>query len=103
MRNALFKDSLIYGGTDFFSKGISALLFPIFTRLLNVEDFGLLSLITIIGTMGAMLIEFGINNAVQLLYYDKNWNTDTKKLISTSFFLQLMIGVFIVSLLSLTM
>jgi O-antigen/teichoic acid export membrane protein len=91
--NSLIKDSLIYGIFDFLSKGVAAIIFPFFTYHLSVSDFGMLSLITVITSLLGMLIELGINNAVQLLYYENRFANQQYKVVSNAMFVQLACGV----------
>lgn len=100
-KKILLKESAIYGGVDFLSRGLSSVLFPIFTFYLSIENFGVLALITMIGTFGTMLIECGINNSMQLLYFDKIYEHNKRKLVSSGFFLQFFIGVIMLSVVTL--
>ncbi|MBS1920190.1 MAG: oligosaccharide flippase family protein [Bacteroidetes bacterium] len=96
---ALLKDSLLYGVTDLVAKGIAALCFPLFTHYLSVDQFGILALITIIGSLAGLVIEFGINNAVQIMYFEKKTREDQKALVSTGLIIQAAIGVITVTVL----
>jgi O-antigen/teichoic acid export membrane protein len=98
MLKSLLKDSFLYGLADLVSKGVAAIIFPIFTHYLTVEDFGVLSLITILSTFATMLIECGINNAIQLLYFEPRFNQTRKPLVTTGILVQAIWGILITAL-----
>jgi O-antigen/teichoic acid export membrane protein len=93
MPKRLLKDSFLYGVADFISKGIASLLFPLFTKYLSVIDFGVLALITVVSSLVSMFAECGINNAVQLFYFEKRFESNKKVLVTTGLLLQVFIGV----------
>lgn len=98
MLKSLLKDSFLYGLADLVSKGVAALMFPLFTHYLTVEDFGVLSLITILSAFATMLIECGINNAIQLLYFERRFGDNRKTLVTTGILLQAIWGIAITAI-----
>jgi O-antigen/teichoic acid export membrane protein len=96
MAQRLLKDSFLYGISDFISKGIAALFFPVFTSYLSVSDFGVLALITVISSLIGMFAEFGINNAIQLFYFDTKFMNNQRSLVTTGLLLQTILSAFLV-------
>jgi O-antigen/teichoic acid export membrane protein len=64
------KDVVIYGGVDFLFRLAQFAALPVYAHLLSVADFGLLALLTVTATLMGMLLNLGINNAVQRFYFD---------------------------------
>jgi O-antigen/teichoic acid export membrane protein len=98
MLKSLLKDSFLYGVADLISKGVAAIMFPIFTHYLTVEDFGVLSLITILSALATMLVECGINNAIQILYFESRFQGNRKPLVTTGILVQAIWGIAITTL-----
>ena len=82
----LAKDSLIYGGADFFTKLLTFFAFPIIAAALSPKAFGALELIFSVTALLALLINCGLNNAVQRFYWDKDTVPKLQPVIVTSGF-----------------
>jgi len=82
----LAKDSLIYGGADFFTKLLTFFAFPIIAVELSPKAFGALELIFSVTALLALLINCGLNNAVQRFYWDKDTAPKLRPVIVTSGF-----------------
>lgn len=67
----LVKDSAVYGGADFLTKLLSFFAFPIIAAALSPIAFGALELIFTVTTLLGLIINCGLNNAVQRFYWDK--------------------------------
>jgi len=67
----LAKDSAIYGSADFVSKAIAFFVFPLIAAALSPLAFGALELITTTTALLGMVMNCGLNNAVQRFYWDK--------------------------------
>jgi len=70
----LAKDSVIYGGADFFSKLVLFFTFPVLAAALSPLAFGALELIVTSSTLLGLIMNCGINNATQRFY----WDSETK-------------------------
>ncbi|MBK9782016.1 MAG: oligosaccharide flippase family protein [Anaerolineales bacterium] len=80
----IFTDSVVYGGADLLTKMLSFFTFPLLAAALSPKAFGVLDLIiTITGLLG-LFINFGLNNAVSIYYWDVNTTNVTKPVIVTS-------------------
>lgn len=66
----LARDSAIYGGTDFVSKLIAFLAFPLIAVALSPLAFGALELMFTATALLGMLANCGLNNALQRFYWD---------------------------------
>ena len=66
----LARDSAIYGGTDFVSKLIAFLAFPLIAAALSPLAFGALELMLTATALLGMVANCGLNNALQRFYWD---------------------------------
>ncbi len=80
----LAKDSAIYGGADFITKVISFFAFPIIAAALSPKAFGALELIITVTALLGLILNCGLNNAVQRFYWDKDTVTSMQPSIVTS-------------------
>ncbi len=94
MLTKLGKDSVIYGGSDFFIKLISFFTFPLIATTLTPANFGTLELITtLVGLLG-LFMNCGVNNAVQRFYWDQDITEEQRSpLVSSGLALQLMFWI----------
>lgn len=85
MIKSLLKDVAIYGFSDFIFKLISFVVFPVYTHLFSVSDYGCMSLVGVtIGLIG-LLSNLGINNAVQRFFWEfENEDRNRSVMISSS-------------------
>lgn len=70
MLKNLGKDAVIYGGADFLFKIIGFAVFPIYTHVFSVTDYGLMSLLGVTAGLIGMLVNVGVNNSIQRFYWD---------------------------------
>lgn len=94
------KDTLIYGLGLFFSKSISFLLLPFYTRIFTPSEYGLIELITIISNLLSYTIEFGLDSAQSLYFYkyqEKGFDAQAK-LVSSILQYKIIFGSLIVFL-----
>jgi O-antigen/teichoic acid export membrane protein len=68
----LAKDSGIYGGADFITKVLAFFAYPIIAAALSPIAFGTLELIFTVTGLLALVMNCGLNNAVQRFYWDKD-------------------------------
>jgi O-antigen/teichoic acid export membrane protein len=94
----LGKDTVIYGGADFFTKFLAFFTFPIIASALSPRAFGELDLIvTTIGLAG-LFMNCGINNAVQRFYWDKDVPVGHQPtLVSSGLAVQILFGLVLAS------
>lgn len=85
----IVKDSIIYGGADFLSKAIALVAFPIIASVLSPRSFGALELIFTSIALVGVVVNCGINNAVQRFYWDENSDTFKPIIVTTGLLLQL--------------
>lgn len=80
----LAKDSAVYGGADLLTKVLSFFAFPIIAAALSPKAFGALELIFTVTALLGLIMNCGINNAVQRFYWDKDVVPATRPAIVTS-------------------
>lgn len=66
----LYSHAKFYISADLFSKGLSFLSIPIFTRLLLIEEYGILSVYTSYVGLFTIIFGLGFRGAVTRFYYD---------------------------------
>jgi O-antigen/teichoic acid export membrane protein len=66
----LGRDVVVYGGTDLVFRSLQFLALPIYASQLDVAEFGVLALIQATCALLAILLNLGVNNSVQRLYFD---------------------------------
>lgn len=84
MFRRLAKDSVIYGGSDLLTKILSFFAFPIIAAELSPKAFGLLELIFTLTALLGLVMNCGLNNAVQRFYWDKDTLPKLQPVIVTS-------------------
>ncbi|MBT9544464.1 MAG: flippase [Candidatus Sericytochromatia bacterium] len=96
MLNRLFKDTLIYGGADFFLRFLSFSTFPLLAYALSVEEFGIMALLLTISGLLNTFANLGLNNALQRYYWaPQTPETDRPGLVSTGLIIQVLLTVVI--------
>ncbi len=74
--NTKFKEFLKhaknYVSADIFSKGISFLTIPVFTRILVPEDYGILAVFSAIIAITTIVMGFGLRGAIGRYYYEES-------------------------------
>ncbi|PIZ71153.1 MAG: hypothetical protein COU83_02605 [Candidatus Portnoybacteria bacterium CG10_big_fil_rev_8_21_14_0_10_40_22] len=81
----LGKDSVIYTGGIIISKIIGLVLIPIYTRVFNVKDYGVLDIISISATMIVVITEMGLATALSIFYFKAENKTERKTFIFSNF------------------
>ena len=66
----LLKGVLTYGGADFLFRLIGFAIFPVYANIFSVADFGLMAILSVSAGLMGMLLNMGVNNAVQRFYWD---------------------------------
>lgn len=78
---SLIKDIFVYGAGNLVFKAISFFVFPLYTYVLTVSDFGAMELVNTGVGIVALIINLGLNNSVQRFYYDKDTGTKEQPLV----------------------
>lgn len=77
----LLADSAIYGASDLVFKVIALAVFPIYARAFTVEEFGVMTLVTTVSGVAAIIQELGLNSAVQRYYWDPQTTEERRPLV----------------------
>ena len=85
MLKRLFSDTLIYTVPAIFSRSISFLLLPIYTRILSTSDYGLFDLIMIFGGLVNLTIPLEITQGIARFYADEKDDLKQKQLTASAF------------------
>lgn len=72
MFKALLKDTFIYGFGDFVFKFISFIVFPVYTSIFTVEEFGIMNLVLTFAGFFATFLGLGVSNSVNRYYWDSS-------------------------------
>jgi len=103
MIKKLFSHSLVYGLTGVFSTLSATLLVPIYTRILNPADYGVVSLLTTFTAILVIILNLGLSSAIFWAYFRAENEEERKKIIGTSFLfltafnLAIILGLFLFS------
>ncbi|HWT11306.1 MAG TPA: oligosaccharide flippase family protein [Allosphingosinicella sp.] len=93
------RDVAVYGGTDLLFRLAQFIALPLYAFHLSIADFGVLALLTVSGTLLGMLLNLGVNNAVQRFYYDAGTReTERPLLVSTGLAQLLLSGTLVVGI-----
>lgn len=98
MLKQFVKDSTIYGISGFITKGISILLVPFYTRVLNPADYGLIDYIAILGFFVGVIFSLEIYQAIARFYADFKSQAERVKYISSGFLFTLLVFSIFVAL-----
>lgn len=82
----LAKDSAVYGSADLATKILSYFAFPIIAAALSPKAFGALELIFTLTALLSLVMNCGLNNAVQRFYWDKDTTSAMQSAIVSSGF-----------------
>lgn len=93
------KYSFIYGIGVVFSKIVSIIMLPIYTRYLTPEDYGILELLNNTVDVTLVVLSLGILQAIFRFYYKYDDEKEKKEVISTVFLILLPMGILGISLL----
>lgn len=99
----LAQDSIIYGGGDLISKLIAFFTFPIIATYFSVEEFGSLELILTSVALLGMVMNCGLNNAVQRYYWDNEIVLTDRPLLVTSGLINMLATGFLIIVLVVTL
>ncbi len=77
----LFAGSVIYGFGNVANKLVTLLLLPIFTAYLTPEDYGVVSILTVVGGFTASIFALGLGSSIGVLYFDTREPHERKSII----------------------
>jgi O-antigen/teichoic acid export membrane protein len=66
----LFAGSVIYGLGNVVNKLVTLLLLPIFTAYLTPKDYGVVSMLTVVGGFITPIFSLGLGSSIGILYFD---------------------------------
>jgi O-antigen/teichoic acid export membrane protein len=99
MLTRLGKDVAIYGAGDFLFKFVAFAVFPIYAYVFSVAEFGVWALLTAAAGLLGVLMNLGINNAVQRFYWDPETRPEEQPLVVSAGLFQLLLwGACVVAL-----
>ncbi|MCL6415804.1 oligosaccharide flippase family protein [Aestuariirhabdus sp. Z084] len=85
MIKSFFKDSLVYTVPSILSRGVSLLMVPFYTRVLDPKGYGVLDLLLVIVTIANLIVALEISQAVAR-FYSSETDVDSKRLYSSTSF-----------------
>lgn len=81
--------TIIYGIGSVLQSALGFLMIPLYTRKFTPEMYGIFSLITVCGTLAGVVFSFGASSALARSYYDYDDLEERRKVVSTSFYINL--------------
>jgi len=81
----LFKHATIYGIGAVFNRIAGFLLIPVYTRFLDISEYGVLSLWQVFINLTQIVFELGINAALFRYYFEYDNEDEKKTLVGTTF------------------
>ena len=85
MLKSFLKDSFSYSIPSFFSKGISIILIPLYTRYLSPSDYGVFDMFIVFMNIINLTVSFEITQGVARFYIIENNKNEKVKIASTAF------------------
>ena len=92
----LGKDVIAYGVMGGISGLIGIILLPIFTRVFETDEYGILEIVVAFTTLTAILVRLSLTKALARYYYEKDYFEEKSRLISTIFFFLCISGISLV-------
>lgn len=88
----LLGDSMIYGISGVISSFIGVFLIPLYTKVFDPADYGIIALLASLQGIITVIIIFGMDNSFPVWYYESDKEEDRKKAASNWFFFSLSLG-----------
>ena len=82
----LTRQSIAYSLGDFINNIINFLLFPVYIKMLTPDEYGILLIVTLFGTLLMMLMRLGLNDGFMRLYFDYDDPESRKKLLGATYY-----------------
>ncbi|HEY9634156.1 MAG TPA: oligosaccharide flippase family protein [Coleofasciculaceae cyanobacterium] len=86
MLKQLLKDSIIYGISSIFSRGITLLMVPLYTRVLSPGDYGIIEILTIVTNLVNLSIALEISQGLAIYYSSAKTDSDRVEYASTALY-----------------
>jgi O-antigen/teichoic acid export membrane protein len=90
----LLGDSFIYGISGIITSFIGVFLIPLYTKVFNPEDYGVIALLNSLQSVVTIFIIFGMDNSFGVWYWDKPTEEGRSAAVSNWFFFSLSLGFF---------
>lgn len=95
------KGALLYSIAGILTGGVSLVLLPLLTRVLSPQDFGVLSNATAISLLLTPFVTLGLGASVARSYHEYDHTNEAfSRIFSTSFWLQVVMGGIVISIVS---
>lgn len=88
-------DSFIYGVSGIITSFIGVFLIPLYTKVFNPADYGIIALLGSLQSILTIFIIFGMDNSFSVWYWDKPTEEERKVAVSNWFFFSLALGLLI--------
>jgi len=75
--------SAVYGSADVLSQVVNLLLMPLFVHFLTTDDYGILALLFLFGTVAKVLFRMGLDAGFFRIYYDLEGEGERRRLAGT--------------------
>jgi O-antigen/teichoic acid export membrane protein len=98
----LLGDSFIYGLSGIITSFIGVFLIPLYTKVFNPEDYGVIALLNSLQSVVTIFIIFGMDNSFAVWYWDKPTEEGRSAAVSNWFFFSLSLGFFTALILGLS-
>ena len=89
MLKGFAKDVALYGGVDLLFRLAQFAAIPVYAHLLSVTDFGRLALLTVTAALLGLVLNLGVNNAIQRFYFDRAIAAQERPLLVSTGLIQL--------------
>lgn len=90
----LVKDTAMYGIANGVSRFMVFLTIPIIARHIDLGEFGVWNMLTILGSFVSAVLIFGMDSAVMRYYYDQDSRKHHRNVFSHGFYIQLILILF---------
>ncbi|WP_374079919.1 oligosaccharide flippase family protein [Bdellovibrio bacteriovorus] len=85
MLRIFFRDSFVYTLGNVLTRGIGFLMLPIYARFFSPEKFGVIDLLTVTGTILAIVVGLEVHQAVARFFPEETEVTRKRSIVSTAF------------------
>ncbi len=89
----LLGDSFVYGLSGIITSFIGVFLIPLYTKVFNPADYGIIALLSSLQSIITIFIIFGMDNSFCVWYYDNPTETGKQVAVSNWFFFSLTLGL----------
>lgn len=97
----LGRDTLLYGGATVLARVLALVTFPVLTRVLATEEYGVLDALAVVGTVLSCLVTMGQDSALARFYYDTDDEEERRQAITQALLAQAALCLLLVPLLML--